>query len=219
VFTGLVEARVPVRAWEPRGTGGRLWLPAPEPAAAGEWAVELGESIAVSGACLTVAALEPGPAARGGSGGAGRPDMAFDLSAETLDRTWFGELAPGRAVNLERSLRLGDRLGGHLVSGHVDGLGSIVAIEESGDGGRWFTFEVAEGLERYLVDKGSVTLDGISLTVVEPEGRRFRVAVIPVTLELTSLGAAEVGQRVHVEADLVGKWIETLVRTPRTGPA
>lgn len=221
MFTGLIEACVPVRALERRGTGARLRLAAPARSAgeggAEPWRVVPGESIAVSGVCLTVAGygdpaggaeLPPPPAGTPGPPGA---DLLFDLSAETLARTGLGALAPGDRVNLERSLQLGDRLGGHLVSGHVDGRGRIVAIEDSGDGGRLVTFEVEPPFERYLVEKGSVTVDGISLTVVEPEGRRFGVAVIPATLELTTLGSAEVGARVNLEADAIGKWVERLL--------
>ena len=141
--------------------------------------------------------------------------MAFDLSAETLSRTHLGELSAGTPVNLERALAFGDRLSGHLVSGHVDGGATLVGVRDSGDGGQVQTFEVDEGLERFLVDKGSVTLDGISLTVVEPRERRFDVALIPVTLAATNLGEAQVGQRFNVEADLVGKWIEQLVAPHR----
>ena len=114
-------------------------------------------------------------------------------------------------MNLERSLRLSDRLGGHLVSGHVDGLGTILSIEDSGDGGRLFTFSVPPAFERYQIPKGSVAIDGISLTVVDPRGPAFDVAIIPETLERTSLGAADVGQRIHLEADQIGKWIERLL--------
>ncbi len=137
--------------------------------------------------------------------------MVFDLSAETLDRTHFGQLRVGQELNVERAMLPTDRLSGHLVSGHVDGGGTLVGKRDSGDGGSVYTFEVDEGLERYLIEKGSVTLDGISLTVVEPLDRRFDVALIPVALEVTNLGRAEVGQRINVEVDLVGKWIEKLV--------
>lgn len=217
MFTGIVEACVRVRAVQPRGSGLRLVLPSPGPLpgstsglAGGDEPFDAhpGQSIAVAGVCLTVAELLPVPGAPG-------PDLAFDLSRETLERTWFAQLAPGRPVNLERAMRLSDRLDGHMVAGHVDGTGRIVAIEDSGDGGREMTFEVQPDLARYLVPKGSVTLDGISLTVVEPEGARFRVALIPVTLERTQLGLAEVGWPVNVEADLVGKWIERLVLPER----
>lgn len=192
MFTGLIEACVPVLAAERRGEGLRLRVRAPE-----GWQVARGSSIAVSGACLTAVGETPG-------------ELAFDVSSESLARTWFGALSAGRRVNLERALRLGDRLDGHLVAGHVDGRARIVAIDDPGDGGRTFRFEVEPGLERYLVDKGSVTLDGISLTVVAPQGRRFAVAVIPETLAKTTLGSAREGEPVNVEADLVGKWIERL---------
>jgi riboflavin synthase len=198
MFTGIVEACVPVRRVEPLGTGLTLFLGTE---GLEGWELELGQSVAVSGVCLTVARLEG-------------TEVAFELSAETLARTWFGELASagldGRRVNLERAMRIGDRLDGHLVAGHVDGGGTIVGVEDSGDEGRVFTFEVDPGLDRYLIEKGSVSLDGISLTVVRPRGRRFDVAVIPRTLEWTSLGTAELGQRVNVEADMIGKWVERL---------
>ncbi|MGK0216923.1 MAG: riboflavin synthase [Planctomycetota bacterium] len=137
--------------------------------------------------------------------------MAFDLSRETLACTWMEDLASGDKVNLERALLFSARLDGHLVSGHVDGVGQVVAVRDSGDGGAEVDFEVPEELTRYLVDKGSVTLDGVSLTVVRPAGRRFTVAVIPLTLELTRLGQARPGDRVNVEVDLVGKWVERLL--------
>lgn len=196
MFTGIIEACVPTRSYQPTGTGARLVLPAPD---IPDWRADPGQSIAICGVCLTVVEVLPGG------------EMAFDLSAETLARTWLGGLEEGIPVNLERAMKLGDRLDGHMVAGHVDGGGTVTGVQDSGDGGRLISFEVDEGLERYLIEKGSVTLDGVSLTVVEPVGRRFDVAVIPVTLELTNLGAAQVGQRVNVEADLVGKWIERLV--------
>ena len=195
MFTGLVEAAVPVAAVERRGEGARLLRPRP----ADDFDAAVGDSICVSGCCLTVAAIE----AQGA--------LAFDLSAETLARTWFDGLEPGMPVNLERSVRLMDRLGGHLVSGHVDGGGAVAAIEDSDDGGQLIGFEVDAGLERYLIEKGSIALDGVSLTVVEPRGRRFDVAVIPATLELTSLGSTQIGRRVNVEVDMIGKWVEKLV--------
>ena len=209
MFTGIIESCVPVRAFEPLGQGAELVLPLPSDGS-DTWSVDSGQSIAVCGVCLTVAGRRPAPT---GAGGSEAPhDLVFHLSSETLERTWFGKLEVGRMVNLERALRLGDRLDGHLVSGHVDGGGRVTAIEDVGDGGRVLTFEVDQELERYLVDKGSITLDGVSLTVVQPKGRQFDVALIPLTLELTNLGTAGVGTSVNVEADMVGKWIERLAR-------
>jgi riboflavin synthase len=172
----------------------RLWIAGPS-----GFEPRVGDSVCVSGACLSIAAV------------AGE-DLAFDLTAETLGRTWFRDLGPGIEVNLERSMRLSDRLDGHLVSGHVDARGRCTQVEDSGDGGRRLSFEVDPGFERYLVDKGSVAVDGVSLTVVEPRGRLFHVAAIPITLEKTTLGRAERGRVVNLEADLIGKWIERLVR-------
>lgn len=196
MFTGLVEAHAAVVAAQPRGAGLRLVVCRPGP----DFDTGPGDSVSVSGACLTVVA-DPDAGA----------DLAFDLSAETLALTWLGEARPGRNVNLERALRLGDRLGGHMVSGHVDGLASVVARREHDDGGAELELECAPEHARYLTSKGSVTLDGVSLTVVRPQGRRFRVALIPETLARTTLGEARPGTRVHLEADLIGKWIERLV--------
>lgn len=222
MFTGIIEGCPRVLHVEPQGTGLRVWIPAPT----ADWAVVEGESVASCGCCLTVVELreplwegaeapsagtEVGERVPQGTPGA---TMVFDLSAETLSRTHFGGLQPGTPVNLERAMQLGERLSGHMVSGHVDGGATLVERRDSGDGGQVFSFEVDEGLERYLIEKGSVCLDGISLTVVEPVGRRFDVALIPLTLDVTNLGAAEVGQRFNVEADLVGKWIEKMIVTP-----
>ncbi len=200
MFTGLIEAQVPALSLTPAESGARLVLPAPRlPADLPAWDPRRGESLSVSGCCLTLTERTPDGT------------LAFDLSAETLGCTWFGELSPGRPVNLERPVRLADRLGGHLVSGHVDGLATITAIEDSRDGGQRFTFEVPSAFQRYLIEKGSVAIDGISLTVIAPRERRFDVAIIPETLERTSLGEAQVGQSVHLEADQIGKWVEALL--------
>jgi len=200
MFTGLVEGKARVRRVETRGSGVRLVL---EPRIAG-FEAHSGQSIAVSGACLTVAG-EPGTAG----------ELEFDLSAETLACTWFGGLREGQELNLERALRVGDRLDGHLVSGHVDGVGRLVGRTPSGDGGCVMEFEGPPGFERWLVEKGSVTVDGVSLTLVRPQGRRFHVALIPLTLERTTLGSAPAGAPVNLEADAIGKWVERLTG-PRT---
>ncbi|HIG12593.1 MAG: riboflavin synthase [bacterium] len=218
MFTGIIEAAPAVFHTEAQGTGLRVWIPAP----AADWAADEGMSVATSGCCLTVAEVceplwqagvprVPGPPGKRLPSGTPGATMVFDLSAETLARTHFGTLVAGTQVNLERAMMLGERLSGHMVSGHVDGGATLVARRDSGDGGEVFSFEVDPGLERYLIEKGSVCLDGISLTVVEPAGPRFDVALIPVTLSATNLGPAQVGQRFNVEADLVGKWIEKIV--------
>ena len=207
MFTGLVEGLGRVRAVERVGTGSRIILEAP----GDHWQVALGASVAVSGCCLTVVECrdpESGAAVPATTPGA---DMVFDLSSETLDCTHFGRLAEGQVVNLERALAMGDRLGGHVVTGHVDGSGRVVAVEDSGDGGRLIHFDSDGDFDRYLVDKGSVTVDGISLTVVRPGGGRFSVAVIPETLRVTTLGRCQVGDPVHLEADQLGKWVEHLL--------
>jgi len=200
VFSGLVEGRAEVLALTPLRSGARLELAAPRlERGVPSWKPVRGESIAVSGCCLTVSRL----------GRKGR--TGYDLSRETLAMTWLGRLAPGRFVNLERAVRLADRLGGHLVSGHVDGLGRVARIQDSADGGALVTFEVPGGFERWLLAKGSITIDGVSLTIVAPSARRFRVALIPETLRKTTLGLARVGEHVHLEADLLGKWVAQLL--------
>ena len=198
MFTGLVEARAPVRKALASGTGLRVWIARPAEFEPEGFEPRVGDSVCVSGACLSVAAEEGG-------------NLVFDLSEETLRRTWFADLREGVEVNLERAMRLSDRLDGHLVAGHVDARGRCTAALDSGDGGRRLSFEVDAGFERYLVDKGSVAVDGVSLTVVEPRGRLFAVAAIPITLEKTTLGRAERGRAVNLEADIIGKWIERLV--------
>ncbi len=203
MFTGLVEACVPVVRREARGEGLRIAVALPDAA----WRVEPGDSVSVCGACLTAVDVgSPALSARGDLA-----EIAFDLSAETLRRTWFASVEPGVRVNLERAMKLDERLDGHLVAGHVDGRAELVAIDDSRDGGAEMRFEVEPGLERYLIDKGSITLDGISLTVVEPRARSFRVALIPLTLARTNLRDARAGQIFNVEVDLIGKWIERLL--------
>lgn len=156
-----------------------------------------GDSISVAGCCLTVVA-------HGGEG------TLFELSPETLQRTRFGRIRPGQRVNIERSLRVGDRPGGHFVSGHVDGLGRVEGAEEQGDF-TLLTLWAPPGLEPYLIPKGSVAVDGVSLTVADlgspGEGVPFTAALIPETLERTTLGEAAPGDPVHLEGDLLGKFV------------
>jgi riboflavin synthase len=155
-----------------------------------------GDSICVSGACLTVTRLDE----RG---------CAFDVSRETLDRTTLGALRPGASVNLEPALRAGDPLGGHYVTGHVDGVAQVV--DELPDARSWrVRFEVPEALARYVAPKGSVTLDGVSLTVNEVQGRVFGVNLIPHTREVTTLGLLKPGQAVNLEVDIIARYVERL---------
>jgi len=154
----------------------------------------VGASVAVNGVCLTV--VENG----GGS-------LAFDLSEETLERSALSRLAPGSPVNLERPVTLVTRLGGHLVQGHVDGVGRLLGVGEDGVA----TIEPPASLARYLVEKGSVAVDGVSLTVAGADGAAFTVALIPHTLEATTLGRASPGDPVNLEVDVIAKYVERLV--------
>ena len=197
MFTGIVQTRGVVAGVEERGGDRRLAIDAPE---IGAFAV--GDSICVSGACLTAAART----ARG---------FAADVSRETLDRTTLGTLAQGTAVNLELSLTLSTALGGHLVTGHVDGVGELVSEEEDGRSRR-LRLRAPAGLERYIAAKGSVCMDGVSLTVNEVAGREFGVNVIPHTAAVTTLGAARPGWRFNLEVDLVARYVERLLNGARS---
>ena len=190
MFTGIVEERGSVRAIDAT----RLVVGCRTVTTdAG-----IGASVAVNGVCLTVVARS-------------EEHLAFDLSEETLRRTSFARLAEGDAVNLERPLTLASRLGGHLVQGHVDGVGEVVGIERQDDGGAWLTVRAPEAVARYLVEKGSVSVDGISLTVAANDAETFSVALIPHTLDVTTLGTARVGDPVNLEVDVIAKYVEALV--------
>jgi riboflavin synthase len=156
--------------------------------------------VAVNGVCLTVVAND-------------EESLAFDLSEETLDRTALGRLRPGDAVNLERPVTLTTRLGGHLVQGHVDGVGDVVSVTPQ-EGGSTIVVQAPEDLGRYLVEKGSVTVDGVNLTVTGLEGPRFSVALIPHTLAVTTLGTARPGDPVNLEVDVLAKYVERLLGPP-----
>ncbi|HEX7340917.1 MAG TPA: riboflavin synthase [Rhodanobacteraceae bacterium] len=194
MFTGIIQSVGRVARLEPRGGDVRLHVDSADLDLAD---VALGDSIAVSGCCLTVVVL----AARG---------FAADVSNESLALTTLGRLKPGAVVNLEKALRLADRLGGHLVSGHVDGVGTVVSVTNDGRSQRW-TFAVQAGLARYIAHKGSITIDGTSLTVNEVEGARFGVNLIPHTVAHTSFHARKPGDAVNIEVDVVARYIERLL--------
>ncbi len=194
MFTGIVERAAPVTAVEEIPGGLRLTLDL-GPCAEG---LQHGDSVCVAGACLTAIQLD---GTRAG----------FDLSMETLDKTRFREAVEGVALNIERSLRVGDRLGGHFVSGHVDGLGEVLAVEDQEEFSV-HTYRAPAAILPYLVPKGSVTIEGVSLTVAElRQDGEFTVALIPETLDRTTLGGLQEGARVHMEGDLLGKYVQRCV--------
>jgi riboflavin synthase len=198
MFTGIVTHRGHLLGVEASGVDQRMTfgLEADALRDAAE-----GDSMCVSGACLTMLAIDAA---------VGR--FSADVSAETLDKTILGSLAPGDPVNLEPALRAADRLGGHLVSGHVDGVGRLVDRGPDGRSER-FRFEVPSNLARYIAAKGSVCIDGVSLTVNDVEANRFGVCIIPHTLEVTTLGRLEPGHAVNIEVDMIARYLERLMAT------
>ena len=193
MFTGLIEHIGKVRAIERSGEAARLKIFASFPPAE----LALGDSVAVNGVCLTVTAMDAGV-------------LAFDASPETVERTAFRTLKPGSPVNLERALRLSDRLGGHIVSGHVDCVATISERREL-SGNIVFSFRLAPEFTRYVVAKGSVTIDGISLTVNRVDNDGFSVNIIPHTAANTTLQFRKAGDEVNIETDILGKYVERLL--------
>jgi riboflavin synthase len=196
MFTGIITDLGRVRRLR-RGSGPEGGLDLTISTAFNTGEIPLGASIACSGPCLTVVAVEPGA-------------FVVQASAETLACSTMGGWVEGTPVNLERALRLGDELGGHLVSGHVDGVARFVDRRPEGDSVR-FTIEAPASLMRYIAPKGSVALDGISLTVNEIEGSTFGVNIIPYTLAHTSLGEAAPGQRMNLEIDTIARYVARLI--------
>ncbi|HST37965.1 MAG TPA: riboflavin synthase [Conexibacter sp.] len=196
MFTGLVQGLGTVAAVEPTGDGVRLAIATP-------LGRELapGDSIAVNGVCLT--AVDPT-----------NGTFAADVMNETLRRSSLAEIGPGSEVNLELAMRAADRLGGHIMQGHVDGLGTISAIERDGFA-RIVTIAAGPELLRYVVEKGSIAIDGVSLTVSSVDDESLSVSLIPETLERTIFGAAEVGKPVNLEVDVLAKYVEKLVGAHR----
>lgn len=194
MFTGIIRALGIVESVEARGGDIRLRV------ALGELAgndLATGESVAVNGVCLTV--IEPA-----------KTHLVADVSRETLEHTTLGSLKAGDRVNLEPALAAGERLGGHLVSGHVDGVGTL--LERKEDARSWrFIFEAPQALAKYIARKGSICIDGISLTVNGVDGARFDVNIVPHTLAVTNLGARAPGDRVNLEVDVVARYLERLL--------
>jgi len=193
MFTGLVESTAQVRAVEPDGDGVRLEVETP---LAGE--LRHGDSIAVNGVCLT--AVEPGG-----------DRFRADVMAETLRRSSLGPLVTGDSVNVELAMRVGDRLGGHMVQGHVDATGSVESVIEEGFA-RVVRIACGPDVLRYVVEKGSIAVDGVSLTVASVDDAGFTVSLIPETLERTTLGAAAPERVVNLEVDVLAKYVEKLVQ-------
>jgi riboflavin synthase len=193
MFTGIVETKGRIAGIHRRGSAAELEIAAPSIAAD----LTQGQSVSVAGACLTVTRHD----ARG-----------FRVTAvdETLRRTVLGELRPGDEVNLERAVRVGDRLDGHIVQGHVDGVGRVVAVKPANPG-TVLGIRIDRELMRYVAMKGSIAIDGVSLTVAGLEADAFRIALIPHTLEVTTLGRLAPGRRVNVEVDVTARYIERLM--------
>jgi riboflavin synthase len=193
MFTGIVRELGRIAALDGTNDGVRVVVDAPQTAAA----ATVGDSVAINGVCLTVTDATDG-------------SLAFDAVPETMRRSSLGRLAPGERVNVEPALRAGEPLGGHYVQGHVDGVAQIRRIEAEGDGKRvWI--DVPCGLLRYLVEKGSVAAEGVSLTVAELDDAGFAVALVPHTLAVTTLGDLAAGDPVNIEVDVLAKYVERLV--------
>lgn len=194
MFTGIVQAVGQILSVEQRLSIKVPSIPEWEP-----WV--LGESVAVDGCCLTVVSADDGT-------------LGFDVSEETARRTTFGQFKPGDQVNLERAMRPSDRFGGHIVQGHVDTAGELISIQPTGQA-PVYRFRVDASMDRYLIDKGSIAINGISLTVVSPRGGEFDVAIIPHTLSATNLQDLSVGGKVNIEFDVIAKHVEKLLTMTR----
>ena len=198
MFTGIVQCIGTLARREARGGDLRLIFAAPHLDVSD---VAPGDSLAVSGCCLTVVAIDG-------------VELAFDVSNETLSLTTLGALDVGDAVNLEKALRLSDRLGGHLVSGHIDGLARLLSIESDARSQRW-QLEAPPALARYLAAKGSVCLDGVSLTVNAVDGARFSVNLIPHTVEVTTFEDRKPGDALNLEVDMMARYLERFLETQK----
>ncbi|AOY58322.1 MULTISPECIES: riboflavin synthase [Desulfococcus] len=197
MFTGIIEGLGTIRGIQPTGEGCRLSVEADFRLSG----TRLGDSIAVNGACLTAVALDG-------------PRFTVDVSPETLDKTTLGRARIGDRVNLERALRLSDRLDGHLVSGHIDGIGTLTDRKHRSNA-VIIAFRVPPALARYMISKGSVAVDGVSLTINACTNDVFEVSIIPHTAKLTTVGMKSVGDAVNIETDIIGKYVERFVAAGR----
>lgn len=202
MFTGIVQEQGTLVSRQDLGSDARLEIEIPG-ALSGR--LQTGDSLAVNGVCLTVA------------GDRGEGHLLFDVSAETLSRTRFGTLEAGTVLNLEPAMSASDPVGGHFVTGHVDGLGEVVSVEEEGRSRR-VEVEAPESLARYIAAKGCITVDGVSLTVNEVHGNRFGFNVVPHTLSVTNMREYQPGIRVHLEVDLIARYLERLTGDRETPP-
>ncbi len=196
MFTGLIENVGSITSVRKTGGGIKLTL-RPD----SDMELQTGDSVSVNGVCLTT--IESGK------------DIAFEISPETMGSTNLGELKTNDKVNIERALRLTDRLGGHMVTGHVDGTGSIIGKKPAGEY-TFYTFEAPAEILKYIVTKGSVAVDGISLTVIGLDSRSFSVAIIPHTLTATNIGDRGIGDKVNLEVDIIGKYVEKFMNRQNT---
>jgi len=201
MFSGIVEEMGAVQAIDKGLAGAKFSILAS--VILGD--LQVGNSISVSGTCLTVTHIED-------------HSFSVDASTETLNCTILGKIAMGTPVNLERAMKLNARMGGHLVTGHVDGIGTLRAREQDGNATH-LTVEAPEGIMRYCVTKGSITMDGISLTINAVTDRSFVVAIIPHTAKVTTMGLKQVGDYVNLESDLIGKYVERLLQANGTLPS
>lgn len=198
MFTGIITDLGTVARVERKGGDARFVFSSAYDMAT----VDMGASIACNGVCLTVVEK--------GNESAGRGWFAVDASAETLSATTLGDWTEGKAVNFERALKVGDELGGHIVSGHVDGVATVVAVEPFGESVR-YTFQAPESLKKYVAPKGSVALDGVSLTVNEVNDGAFGVNIIPHTQQETTFGGLKAGDRVNMEIDMLARYVARLM--------
>jgi riboflavin synthase len=202
VFTGLVEEKGTLVRREARGPGARLTI---ESSLGDKEPYEMGESIAIDGACLSVVAHRP-------------RHFEVDASAETLARTTLGNLREGSRVNLERAMKLGGRMGGHIVTGHVDGVGSVAEKRQVGEA--WFyAFDIPAELAPFVAEKGSIAVSGVSLTVNGVSSSRFDVVLIPITTKVTTLGDLAPGSPVNIEIDLLARYVARILQTTTGGDA